>query len=110
MKIKYLILTLFLIAAGKAFAQQPKFTASVDKNTVATGGVIEVSFTVNANGEQFSPPDFRGFEVVGNSSQSSESIGGNTSVSIAYSFELMAVKEGDFTIGPASIVVNGRKL
>jgi len=110
MKIKYLILSIFLIVAGKAFGQQPKFTASVDKNTMATGEEFVVTFTINTNGEQFNPPDFRGFEVEGNSSQSSESIGSTTSVSISYQVQLLAVKEGDFTIGSASIIANGHRL
>jgi hypothetical protein len=112
MKIKFLILTLLCFIAASAFAQQAKFTASVNKNPVGTGDVFEITFSIDANGENFSPPDFRGFQVVGgpNQSQSMEIINGNSSVSISYGYDLMAVKEGNFTIGPASIVVNGRKL
>jgi hypothetical protein len=112
MKIKYLILTLFLIVAGKAFGQQAKFTASVSKSTVGTGEVFEVTFSVNANGGNFSPPDFRDFQVAGgpNQSQSMEITNGNASSSISIGYDLVAVKEGEFTIGPASIMVNGHKL
>jgi len=112
MKIKYLILTLFLIVGGKAFSQQPKFTASVNKSTVGTGEVFEVTFSVNGNGGNFTPPDFRGFRVVGgpNESQSMEIINGSASASISIGYDLMAVREGDFTIGAATIDVNGHNL
>jgi hypothetical protein len=112
MKIKYLILTLFLIVGGKAFGQQPKFTASVNKSTVGTGEVFEVTFSVNGNGGNFTPPDFRGFRVVGgpNESQSMEIINGSASASISIGYDLMAVREGDFTIGAATIDVNGHNL
>ena len=111
MKIKYLILALFLIA-GKALAQQPKFTASVSSSTVGTGEVFQVTFSINTNAGAFNPPDFRDFRIADgpNQSQSMEIINGNSSSSTAISYDLIPVKEGDFTIGPASIVVNGRKL
>ncbi|MDB5011228.1 MAG: protein BatD, partial [Mucilaginibacter sp.] len=62
--------------------------------------------------DRFSPPDFNGFQIVGgpNQSTSMESINGKTTVSTAFSYELVAVKEGEFTIGSASIIVNGRRL
>jgi len=109
---KYLILTLMSFCSCMAVAQQAKFTASVSKSTVGTGEVFEVTFSVNANGENFNPPDFKDFRVAGgpNQSQSMEIINGATSASISIGYDLMAVKEGEFTIGPASIVVNGHKL
>ncbi len=111
MKLKYLILTLLLFAAGKTFGQA-KFTASASKTTVGTGEIFEVSFSVNANAENFNPPDFKDFQLAGgpNQSQSMEIVNGNASSSISIGYDLMAVKEGDFTIGPASIVVNGHRL
>ncbi|HZY39587.1 MAG TPA: BatD family protein [Mucilaginibacter sp.] len=112
MKIKYLILTLLLFVATNALAQQPKFTASVSKSTVGTGEVFEVTFSVSGNGGNFTPPDFSGFQVAGgpNESQSMEIINGNTSASISIGYDLVAIKEGQFTIGAATIEVNGHKL
>ena len=109
---KYFILTLLTFCSCMAIAQQAKFTASVSKSTVGTGEVFEVTFSVNANGENFTPPDFKDFRVAGgpNQSQSMEIINGATSASISIGYDLMAVKEGDFTIGPGSIIVNGHKL
>src|ERR1700733_5117917 len=112
MKIKYLILPLLLFCSCMAFAQQAKFTASVSSSTVGTGEVFQVTFSINTNAGDFNPPDFRDFRVADgpNQSQSMEIINGSASSSTSISYDLMAVKEGDFTIGPASIVVNGHKL
>lgn len=112
MKIKYYILSFLLFYAGRLFAQDAKFTASVSKNEVGTGEQFEITFSLNGNGGSFSPPDMNSFQVLGgpNVSNSMESINGNTTVSTSIGYDLMAVKEGTFTIGPASIVVNGHKL
>src|SRR5476651_2729997 len=112
MKFKYSILLILLFCTGVVFAQEPKFTASVDKSEVGTGDRFEVTFSVNGNAERFTPPTLAGFEIVGGPNQSSsmQIINGSTSMSIAFSYVLMPTKEGDFVIGPASIVVNGKRL
>jgi len=94
------------------FAQDLRFTAAVSSTQVATGEQFEVSFAVNGSGDRFTPPDFNGFQVLSgpNVSNSMTSINGNTTVSNAYSYILVAVKEGTITIGSASMVVNGRRL
>ncbi|AYL97912.1 BatD family protein [Mucilaginibacter celer] len=109
MKIKLFILTLLLFCSSLAFAQV-KFTASADRTTIGTGEIFEITFSINANGERFAPPAFAGFQVVAgpNVSNSVSMINGVTSVSMAYGYDLMATKEGEFTIGPATIMAGGR--
>lgn len=94
------------------FADGIKFTASVSKTEVGTGEQFEITFSLNGNGDDFRPPNINDFQVLSgpNESTSMESINGNTTVSTSYSYVLMAAKEGEFTIGPATIVVNGRRL
>ncbi|WP_090558388.1 BatD family protein [Pedobacter hartonius] len=112
MKIEYYIVTVLLLCTNLVFAQDAKFVAAVNSTQVGTGEQFEVSFSVNGNGDRFSPPDFSGFQVLSgpNVSNSITSINGNTTVSNSYSYVLVAVKEGTLTIGPASMVVNGRRL
>lgn len=111
MKLKYYILTFLLLAANLLFADGVKFTVSVSKNQVGTGEQFEVTFSINGNGDNFTPPAMSGFQLLSgpNISQSMSSINGSTSVSSSYSYDLLAVKEGEFTIGPATIVADGRK-
>jgi len=112
LKIKYLIAVALLLCTTGLFAQDLRFTAAVSATQVGTGEPFEVSFSLNANGERFTPPSFEGFQVLSgpNESSSMTSINGRTSVSIAYSYDLVAVKEGEFSIGAAGIVANGRKI
>jgi len=112
MKIGYYALTVLLCCTNLVFAQDARFVASVNTTQVGTGEQFEVTFSVNGNGDRFSPPDFNGFQVLSgpNVSNSMTSINGNTTVSNAYSYVLAAVKEGTITIGSASMVVNGRRL
>ena len=109
---KYLILKLLLFWTGLLFGQGAKFTASVNRTEVETGGQFEITFSTDANGDRFVPPDFSAFQVLSGPDQSTSmtSINGNTSVSTSVSYILMAVKEGEFTIGSAAMVVNGRKM
>jgi len=120
MKMKhYYILPLLLLWTSAIFAngikpgaQDVKVTATVSKNVVGTGEVFEISFSVNGNIESFNPPALNGFQVVGGPNQSSSysSINGNTTSSMSVSYDLVAVKEGEFVIGPAIVGVNGKQI
>lgn len=93
-------------------AQEPSLKVSA-KRQVAVGEQFRVAFEANSEGKKFSAPSFEGFSVVGgpfNSSSSSVQIvnGSMTrSVTNTYTFVLRAEKEGSFTIGSASYVVDG---
>ncbi|WPU93970.1 BatD family protein [Mucilaginibacter sabulilitoris] len=112
MKRRYCILLLLLLNTSLLFAADIKFTASVSKTEVSTTEQFEITFSVNGNGDRFTPPSFTGFLVASgpNVSTSMTVINGNASSSMEYSYELIAVKPGSYTIGPASIVVNGKQL
>lgn len=83
-------------------------------STVEAGGKFRVQFTVNTqNVSGFSAPDFKGFEIIygpATSSQSSfQMINGRTSQSssIIYTYVLLSENPGTFTIGSASVQVDG---
>ncbi|MBO4672976.1 MAG: protein BatD [Bacteroidaceae bacterium] len=84
-------------------------------STVEAGGKFRVQFTVNTqNVSSFSAPDFKGFEVIYGPATSSQSsfqiINGRTSQSssIIYTFVLMSDTPGTYTIGSASVQVEGK--
>jgi hypothetical protein len=66
----------------------------------------------NANGQNFQPPDFSQFNVVGGPMMSSSTtiINGKVSRGESWSYSLLAPKAGTFTIGPASVVAGRKKL
>ena len=108
---KLYILVVFLFCGSLGFGQGVRFTADVGQPVIGTGNQFAITFSVNANGENFTPPNFGSFQVLAgpNLSTSMTSINGNTSVNISYSFILLASKEGQFSFGAASIFVNGRR-
>jgi hypothetical protein len=112
MKRVYSTVLLLLLQSNLLFAADIKFTASVSKTEVGTTEQFEVTFAINGNGDRFAPPSFAGFLVVAgpNVSTSMSVINGNASSSMEYSYVLIAVKPGTYTIGSASIVVNGKQL
>ena len=100
-----LILTSFVIHA------QTVFTASVNKNKVGVNEQFSLTFTVNDSGDKFQAPIFSDFTVLSGPSTSSSTtiINGKVSKENSYTYYLRAKKVGLFTIGSASIRVNGKQ-
>ena len=110
MKIKHYILVVLALCTNLLFAQEVRLTASVSSTEVGVGQPFEITFTVNGNAERFNPPVLNGFQVVSGPNQSSSmtSVNGNTTVSMSLSYDLVALKEGEYTIGAATMVMNGK--
>jgi len=111
---KFILICIFsFLAVSTISLSQVKFYAEVSDNTVQLGDRIQVSFVLeNARGSKFTPPNFKGFSVLSgpNQSQSTQWINGKVSSSITYSYILSADMSGKFTIQPASITAEGKRL
>ena len=90
---------------------QTVFTASVNKNKVGVNEQFSLTFTVNDSGDKFQAPFFSDFTVLSGPSTSSSTtiINGKVSKENSYTYYLRAKKVGLFTIGSASIRVNGKQ-
>jgi hypothetical protein len=104
----------FLIVFPGALQAQVSFQASA-KNVVRINERFQLTFTLNTDeGKNFRGPDIADFNVLGGPSTSQSSsvqiINGSVSRTVEYSFTyvLQAIKEGIFTIEPATIVVDGK--
>jgi len=88
---------------------QVKFETEVSKNKLGVNENLRVDFKMNKDGDNFSPPNFNGFNIVGgpNQSVSNSWINGNRTFSKTYTYFLSPVKRGRFTIGQASIEIEG---
>ncbi len=109
MKLKTYI-TLFLIVASTSFvAAQVKFEAKVSKTKLGINERLRVDFEMNTNGDNFSPPSFSDFTVVGgpNQSVSHSWINGVRSFTKTYSYFLAPKKTGNVTINQATIEIEG---
>lgn len=112
MRSLYLHIVFFCILFTQPLLAQVSFEASVNKEQVPLNDVIQIEFTMNSDGDNFSPPSFEAFTVVGgpSSSVSYSWINGRKSFKKSYSFLLQPKRKGKFTIGKASIQIEGETL
>lgn len=106
------VLLLLMTAHSVAQGQQVKFYAAADTDKVLQGGVVNVTFTIEATQKgDFAPPDFNWLEQLGGPSrrQSTTIVNGRQSSSMAYTYQLQCNKIGTFSIGPATFKV-GRNM
>ncbi|MCX7798042.1 MAG: BatD family protein [Melioribacter sp.] len=113
--IRKLLFMIILLAIGlyiNSLAQE--FKATVDKTTVGQYERFQVYFTFSGSDisglSNFRPPSFDGFKVLSgpNQSTSMQIINSKISASITYSYILQPVSVGEYTIGSASVVYDGK--
>lgn len=109
MKMKNLILLIGFVLCGIAVSAQVQFDAKVSKNRLGINERLRVDFEMNQDGDNFRPPSFENFRVVGgpNQSISNSWINGKRSFSKTYSYFLAPQKTGKILIGQATIDLNG---
>ena len=106
---RFLYFLLFLISFQVTIAQV-QFEAKVSKSTLGLNETLRVDFSMNADGDNFSIPNFEGFRVVGGPSQqiSQSWVNGRSSFNKAYSYYLLPLQKGVLTIKSATIEINGQ--
>ncbi len=109
MKLKLIFIPLFLVIAQASLAQV-KFEAKVSKKKLGVNERLRVDFEMNQDGDNFTPPSFSGFTVVGgpNQSISNSWINGKRTYAKTYSYFLEPTGRGKFTIKQASIEIGGQ--
>lgn len=107
MRLKTYIL-FFVLLATQLMAAQVEFTAKVSKKKLGVNERLRVDFAMNNEGDNFFPPSFAGFDIVGGPSQSvSHSwVNGKRSFSKTYTYILSPTKRGRFTIKQATIDID----
>lgn len=103
------LIILFLIISNSILAQV-EFETKVSKQTLAMNETLRVDFVMNADGDNFSPPSFDGFKVIGGPSQqvSQSWVNGKSSFNKTYSYFLVPTQRGTLNIKAASIEINGQ--
>ena len=109
MKLTKHISILFLILATSIASAQVKFEAKVSKKKLGVNERLRIDFEMNKDGDNFVPPNFNGFTVVGgpNTSVSNSWANGKRSYAKTYSYFLAPKKRGKFTIKQAIIEIGG---
>jgi len=105
---KAYIIVLLLFASQLTFAQIT-FETKVSKNKLGVNERLRVDFEMNKDGDNFNPPDFQNFTVVGgpNTSVSNSWVNGVRSYKKTYSYFLAPKKQGNFSIKQATIEIDG---
>lgn len=85
-------------------------------SSISAGSTFQVEFEVEGKASDFKGPSFKGFSVRGGPnpffSSSITRVNGKTTsrVTTSFNYIIQADQEGSFTIGPASCVVDGKRI
>ena len=107
------LLLIVMVCSCSLAAQEPVFTARTSGNKVTQHSVFEIQFELqNATSNDFTPPSFQDFRVVGGPSVGSSTmiVNGKVSQSQSWSYSLLATKQGTFTISAANVLAGRKKL
>ena len=106
MKLKLLFLLFFTI---NLLSGQVEFVAKVSKKTLGINERLQIDFSMNEDGDNFTPPSFENFKIIGGPSQSISTswINGKSTYSKTYTYFLAPEKRVKINVGQASIEVKG---
>lgn len=109
MKFKTHIFIIFFALVGTMLSAQVKFEAKVSKQRLGVNERLRIDFEMNQDGDNFNPPDFANFSVVGgpNQSVSNSWMNGVRTYKKVYSYFLAPKSKGNFTIQSGTIVIGG---
>ena len=111
---KFIIFTLLVTVSPLLRAGNDVTFTGTGKQVVEVGERFRIVYEVNADGSHFRSPDFGKLEVLSgpntSTSSSIEYINGRMSRSYSktYTFIVQAVQEGEITVTPAKVVVDGK--
>lgn len=105
--IKHTFIFLFILTTSITLAQV-KFEAKASKQKLGINERLRIDFEMNQDGDNFIPPSFSNFTVVGgpNQSVSNSWINGKRTYKKTYSYFLAPKKRGSFTINQATIIID----
>lgn len=89
---------------------QLQFYTQVSDQSIGINQVIEVRFTMNEDGDDFTRPSFQDFNILGGPMQSVNHnwVNGQTSMEKSFSYFIQPKKKGTLTIGSAYITFEGK--
>ena len=107
---KHFLFTFIALCTSMVTLAQFQFKAEVSSQSMGINQRLEVRFTMNDDADDFKRPAFEGFDIVGGPMQSvSHSwVNGRSSMEKSFSFFIQPKRKGAITIGPASVVHEGK--
>ena len=103
----YIYLLLLLVATP--LQAQVSFEGRVSKKKLGLNERLRVDFVMNQNGDNFNPPSFEGFRIMGgpNQSISNSYVNGKRSFSKTFTYFLTPMRKGRLLIRQATVVIEG---
>ena len=104
------LISLLTITRLTSQEESVNFEALVSKKSLGLNENLRVDFKMNKDGDNFNPPSFEGFRVIGgpNQSVSNMFVNGKRTFSKTYSYFLSPLEKGLITVGQATIEINGK--
>ena len=115
MNMKKLLTILLSLITFSVYAEEAVFRAQAPKQVVV-GRPFQLTYSVNQRSRDLRAPEFTDFDVLSgpytSTSSSTSFVNGKRTSSFeqTYTYMLMAQKEGTFTIGPATVKVDGENI
>ena len=104
--IKHILL--FIILGISIVSAQVTFEAKLSKKKLGINERLRIDFVMNKDGDNFNPPNFENFTVIGpNQSIRTSWLNGKKSYTKTYSYFLTPKKRGKFTVTQATIEIEG---
>ena len=103
-------IVILILLSFQGILAQVQIEAKVSKNTLGLNERLRIDFTMNDDGDNFTPPSFEGFRIVGGPSQqvSQSWINGRSSFNKSYSYFLLPTQKGTLIIKQAAVEINGQ--
>lgn len=111
MKIKFLIAFLFSSVLFFQTNKAQNVYAQVSSKQVQAGVPFEYAIVIGTNPNSYAPPNFGNLQIVGGPNQSSSTqwVNGQTSFQMTLSWQLVAPREGKYTISAATVFAGQQK-
>jgi hypothetical protein len=100
-----------LILNSSLIIAQVNFEATLSKNKLGLNERLRIDFVMNKNGDNFTPPNFENFQIIGGPNQSIKTsyLNGEKSFSKTFSYFLKPLKKGKLVIYQATVTIDGQE-
>ena len=100
-----------LLLNSSLIIAQVNFEATVSKNKLGLNERLRIDFVMNENGDNFTPPNFENFQIIGGPNQSIKTsyVNGEQNFSKTFFFFLKPLKKGKLIIYQATVTIDGQE-
>ncbi|HJO70821.1 MAG TPA: BatD family protein [Flavobacteriaceae bacterium] len=101
-----------LLLNSSLIIAQVNFEATLSKNKLGLNERLRIDFVMNKNGDNFTPPNFENFQIIGGPNQSIKTSylnGEQNFIKKTFSYFLKPLKKGKLIIYQATVTIDGQE-